>query len=1023
MEPRSLMERAPSCEPGDRIWLEEKLRAFEHSPALVSEEVARQRPDLAPLFNEMIGRMLSNLPTAGMETQKPSGHSFRPGDLISNRYCVIAEVGQGGMGSVYEVADRYLPERGSLALKTIRGELASDPAMVARFEREVRLSLCVAHENVCRTFDIGRHGEGEAATVYLTMEFLRGGRLADLLKDGNGRRAVPEKEAWPLFRQMVDGLAAIHAHNIIHRDFKPANVMLAKTSSGWRVAITDLGLARALDETSFTEPGYIMGTPGYIAPEGSGTQAADVYALGVTMIEMLTGKRMEAGDPEHALRERGVSPWLRSVVAKCCAADPHRRYRDAGEVARAFERDYERTKSAVETARGSFASPASPARRRWLAAGSVGALVALVGFSASQFMKPRVPPRALELTASAADRMANNSFLDASRILEQVVAAAPHYALAHAMLADADNELELTGRSNREMNCIDAADLRAATSDERMYIEGVRLTLTRDYAGAAGRFRSYYGKSGAASAPGRAVLLGRALEKAQRPAEAAKAYASAGKRGGALLSMAVLDSRQQQIPKALSEFDEARTQFQALGEHGAMAGLQYQLGAAYNRWGRLAEGEAALRSCADQARVVGDEYDALRCRQQLATIALRRAQADEDFAAARRELTEVIDDAGRQGFQALQARAWLSLGQTYVLRDSFTDAEHSFTEASARAESEQAARVKALIDMARADLHLRTRRPQLAEPEAAAAAVFFRQDGALKELSQALLLEGRALLDQQRPDDALKMFSEQREVAAKVSPGDEAKALEAIGQVYEYEENYPAAAAQFRHALELAGSGLDALYYRVHISRMLAELGQWREAREVLGTVARAGLPPGLRVPLSLALAQIDLVSGGAVRVRGELSGPDAAEPEFLTLRGEADLLQRNFRAAQTECKTALEAALGTQDRQEVSASAACLAEAALGAGSAQESLDVLSRYESEWTTLPVERWRGLAVRSACLMAAGRKDQAKASLEGAKSAVSGLIALWGPRDFQSYQNRADIRGNRILINIGFGVKK
>jgi tetratricopeptide (TPR) repeat protein len=485
----------------------------------------------------------------------------------------------------------------------------------------------------------------------------------------------------------------------------------------------------------------------------------------------------------------------------------------------------------------------------------------------------------------------------------------------------------------------------------------------------------------------------------------------------------VLDSRQQQVQKALAEFEEARKQFEALGEHGAMAGLQYQLGAAYNRWGRLPEAEAADRTCMEQAGVVGDGYDLLRCRQQLATIALQRAHTDEDYAAVRGDLTGIIEDAGHQGFQILQARAWLSASQVDAMRNRFTDAERSLNEALARAEGEESARVKALINLARADLFLRTKRPEPAEKDAEAAAVFFREDGTLKELAQALLLKGRALQEQFRFEDALKEFQAEQAVAAKVSPGNEAQAIEASGTVYQYQENYPAAANRFRRALELGGSTAGAAYYRLELARALIELGRWEEAKAALAPLDGAKLLPGLRQRLSLERASMQLFSGGTRSIRNELKGTAPDDPEVLLLEGQADLLARSFRSAREKCGLALANESAAQERHFAAVSSICAAEAALGAGAAQESLDLLASHEAVWAAFPVQRLRGLVLRSEALKAIGRNEEWKAPLEGAVSVVSGLIALWGPGDFQSFQNRADVRGNPVLLNFIHGESK
>ena len=688
----------------------------------------------------------------------PHNPQFRPGDVISSRYDVVAILGQGGMGCVYEVRDRDLPARGSVALKTIRGDLAQKPEMVARFEREVRHALSVTHPNVCRTYDIGKHSDG---TLYLTMEYLRGERLSDWLAGKKGR-PVPEQEALPLIRQLTAGLAAIHGQNIVHRDLKPSNVMLVKQSGDVRVVITDLGLARATGaqgDPTVTRADAVAGTPAYMAPEQftgktSFNPGTDVYALGVTALEVLAGGRVAPNDAAAMLHRLGIGPRLWRVITRCLEPDPERRYRTAAEVLA----DLDPAKStgalpATETMSATAGSRTSISKR-WMGIAAAG-IVAITGVVAAyELMHPRVPKRAIELIGKATDQLSSSSFLDASRILEQVVALAPHDPLPRAMLADAWNELELTGRASREMNRIEAADLRWAPADDRRYIDGVRLTLTRDYTAAVDQFREYFNNGDELSKPNRAIILGRALEKARRPEEAAKAYASAGKRGAALLSLAVLDSRQQQIQKALDGFAEARKEFESMGEHGAVATLEYQLGAAFNRWGKLPEAESALRTCLDQARSVGASYDELRCRQQLATIGLRRAATAESLDALAREVAAIIDAADRPGFQILTARAWLLLAQIHFQRGDFEAADRDFAQASSRAENEDAGQVRASIGIVEASLYLRNHRAADAEKGARAAMVYYESSGSKKEAGQACIMLSRALRDSGKLDQA-----------------------------------------------------------------------------------------------------------------------------------------------------------------------------------------------------------------------------------------------------------------------------
>jgi serine/threonine-protein kinase len=203
------------------------------------------------------------------------------GETIANRYDVLELVATGGMGAVYRARDRELDEL--VALKVIRHELASLPAMVARFRHEVKLARRVTHVNVARTFELGIFGD----LVFCTMELVEGESLAKRLST---RGPMQVGEAVAVACAVCDGLAAAHAAGVIHRDIKPDNVLLAPDG---RVVVADFGVAAAGVAAAGEGGGELSGTPAYMAPEQArgeaATAATDVYAVGVMLYQMLTG--------------------------------------------------------------------------------------------------------------------------------------------------------------------------------------------------------------------------------------------------------------------------------------------------------------------------------------------------------------------------------------------------------------------------------------------------------------------------------------------------------------------------------------------------------------------------------------------------------------------------------------------------------------------------------------------------------------------------------------------------------------
>ncbi len=254
-----------------------------------------------------------------------------PATLIAERYEVLGLLGQGGMGRVYRARDTKLDE--VVALKMLRRELAEVPGMLERFRQEVKLARRVTHANVVRTYDLGSHGDDH----FLTMEYVDGRSLAQQLDDG----PVSVDEALRIARAIAAGLAAAHASAVMHRDLKPDNVLVGRDA---RIAINDFGIARLAAGPSVTGDGLI-GTPAYMAPEQVEgrelTPAADVYAFGAILFEMLTGRRAWRGDDGFAvalarLREpppdprgvRSVPDALAELCVRCMAREPGARPAD-----------------------------------------------------------------------------------------------------------------------------------------------------------------------------------------------------------------------------------------------------------------------------------------------------------------------------------------------------------------------------------------------------------------------------------------------------------------------------------------------------------------------------------------------------------------------------------------------------------------------------------------------------------------------------------------------------------------------
>ena len=308
------------------------------------------RGDVA--LKEEVDRLLELHASSGSFLDGPalelreSSPVFDAGAVVSDRFRIVHSIGRGGMGQVYEAIDVELGE--AVALKTIRPELAADPAWVQRLKREVQLARRVSHRNVCRIHDFGTHRADDADCIFLSMELLNGPTLAERLK---GDKTLSSQEVLELGRQIADGLDALHEAEIIHRDLKPANVILAADEqNAIRAVITDFGLARELSTDTVVQSNRssdFAGTMGYMSPEqlqgGRVTPESDVYAFGLVLYEMLTGRRSFSGS--------GLEPRWRSALKTCLQVDPEERFSRAGDVIDAVESFRENGENSPPTVR------------------------------------------------------------------------------------------------------------------------------------------------------------------------------------------------------------------------------------------------------------------------------------------------------------------------------------------------------------------------------------------------------------------------------------------------------------------------------------------------------------------------------------------------------------------------------------------------------------------------------------------------------------------------------------------------
>jgi serine/threonine protein kinase len=382
--------------PAETTWLEEHV---EHC-ALCRETLDRLVED--DRWLSAVRHDLGSDETSAHDTGPAAGDSL---DFLATSdwpdsmgrlgtYEVIGVLGRGGMGVVLKAFDPALSR--NIAIKVLSAALASCGAARRRFLREARAAAAVVHEHVVSVFAV----EETAGLPFLVMEYVPGRSLQDRL-DKSGPLSLPE--ILRIGMQTASGLAAAHAQGLVHRDVKPANILLENGVE--RVRLSDFGLARAAADAAVTQSGLIAGTPHYMAPEQARGETSDhrsdLFSLGSTLYAICAGHPpFRAESPLAVLRRvcdhdprplREINPdipaWLESIIAKLHAKDPSQRYPSASHVADLLGRCLAHVQQPLAVSLPAEAIPRAkptdarrPYRRRW-----AGALLGMAAVGGGAF--------------------------------------------------------------------------------------------------------------------------------------------------------------------------------------------------------------------------------------------------------------------------------------------------------------------------------------------------------------------------------------------------------------------------------------------------------------------------------------------------------------------------------------------------------------------------------------------------------------------------------------------------------------
>jgi len=962
--------------------------------------------------------------------------TFAPGELVLGRFRIVRLLGSGGMGEVYEATDLEL---GRIALKTLRADFGSSAEVLSRFKKEVQLARKAGGPHICRVHELfvtpGRLAG--IPSVFLTMEYLEGVTLADRIAASG---PMTWKEAQAIGLEICAGLETIHRAGIIHRDLKSRNVMLASRNGATCAVLMDFGLARefasaATAETSTfaTRPGGIVGTPAYMAPEqfegAEVTPATDIYALGIVLYEILTGEHpFAASTTEGAAVARGRRPkpvsvirpevpkHFDEVIEKCLAYEPGSRYQSARELAEALGAYPLSTRELIEKRLAG--------RHRWGIFVGVCGILLLIVVGGLLWVRAHSYHQPSEEVRKWYDRgianLREGSYLKAKGEFEAAIERDKGFVLAYARLADAWNELGFEKRAADAMLLAMGSEAERNLPElDRMYVEAVHSTLTRDFATAVTRYKAILEALPEKEKTYGYVDLGRAQEKAGKMNEALKNYEEATKVDKdnpiAFVRLGVLRNRQQDTTGGESAFQQAESLYRVTMDQEGLAEIAYQRGYAENERGESDSARKNLQASRTAAQQMGDVQLEIRDLTQLSSVEYNAGNGEKAVEYA----NEAIQLARGYGLEYWSGDGQMRLGNAYLSLGKLDAAESPLQEALRLAHQDQQPRLEANASSSLASLRDQQGKPDEAIRFAEVARDYYKGVGMVDASTSVSILIVRGQVNKKDFAAALQSATGLLEVSRKSANSALIESSEELmGGVLNALERYPEALSHYEEAFRIARSiHENEPFYALHCAEVLWPLGRYNEAQNML-LIAHSGKNVRIASAVELLKTTILLSQERFAVVIAHVDrsfsskGSDAAPddlPQFRLLRARAEARLGRVKEA-SEDMSALAEWVQKEGDEEMAHNIKLLQAEAYRKASSPELAEPLAsaaylyflrlgKKESQWLSLLEQAriQRGLG-------------KVKESQESAKSALDILGEFeqtWPPADYRSYTSRPD----------------
>ena len=977
------------------------------------------------------------------------------------------------MGAVYLAEHTLLGRRA--AIKFLKDAHASSPDrqhLRARFLREAHALSTFSHPHIASVYDYGETQEGKP---YIIMEWVDGQTLGGLMSNGK----LPLPQSLKLIEDIAEALAEAHRHDIIHRDIKPSNVAINERG---QVKVLDFGLAKHVNRDAIssggasiaqsqvitqTRRGFVPGTPQYVSPEQALDQPldarSDIFSLGVLLYECVTGEPAFSGGndveiytkvvrdnpPPPSRLNPDVPTKLDAITLKCLAKSADERYQSMEE----FLTELREVKAGLRSDGYADRQPHRPARkylgellpraltppqkrRLYLAATLLGVLVLGVilyynwpPYKPSYYQPPR---EALGWYEKGITALHDGTYYKASKLFEEAIKIDDHFALAHARLAEAWMELDYTDKAKDEI--IRASDF---TSDhlklsplDTLRLQAITNTVKRDFAKAAENYRAIIPLVPDPEKPSVRLDLGRAYENNEELERAIEQYSEATRLdkqyAAAFLRLGVvygcrLDS------KADAAFGEALRLFQIPNDVEGVTEVLYQHGLLYNKTDNFDQAQQQLQQALDMGQASISKPQRIKIILQLSSVLYSTGNP----AAAQQRAHEATELAQEEGLENLTTNGLVDIGNALMWQGRYSEAENYYNQALQVARINKGLRGEARAQLALGSLYVQEGDAGNALHYIELARAFYQQGNYSKEISQALLLLGRANELQGNYVAAVEAYEQDIQQAAHI--GDLSQAAYAhvyLGSLLSYQEKFPQALVHFDESYR-TDNDLKAQprigYDLLNRGNILWQLGRYDEAEGALDQASSLANQSDSQnknllawvllfdAQMSLSRQRFDDAiskSRQSLALAGAQYKDVAAQA--TSALGLAQALSGTQGAGVHSCQRAIDLAKSVGSPRLVSGGQLALAEALLESGDAQDALKTALASQEAFARSGQRHseWRAWLIAA---LANGRQGDQTAARDYAARAdklLSEIRREWGEETYNKYLSRPDVQRYR-----------